>query len=70
MEALSTVIDLIQKGLGGIGLFYIILGGYHFFDGYRADNSSDQAKGGKQTIAGAGIMALATVAVPLLKNIF
>lgn len=70
MEALTAIVDIVGKVVTGVGLFFFIMGGYHFFDGYKSENSPDQIKGGKELVAGGGIFLIGTQVVPMLASIF
>lgn len=68
MEALTTILGIVQKILIAIGAGTAVLGGYHFFDGFKNDNSPAKSDGIKQMISGAGIALLAGILITVINN--
>jgi len=63
ITVLTTIVTLLGAGFGGWGLI-------NLFEGYGNDNPGARSQGIKQLIAGAGIVIVAQVLLPLLKNMF
>jgi hypothetical protein len=62
-EALQTLLILIGAGMGVWGIINLL-------EGYGNDNPGAKSQGIKQLMAGAGIVVIAVIAIPLLKNLF
>lgn len=70
MEMLTAMVDIVGKVIMAIGMYFVVIGGYTFFDGYKSENSADLAKGGKILAGGGGILLLGSQIVPMLSGIF
>ena len=70
MEILTATINLAKVVMSAVGAYYVVLGGYTWFEGYKSNNSSDQSAGGKQLVSGGGIILLAQTVIPMLGSLF
>ena len=62
-----TVLQSLLIAIGaGLGLWGLV----NLLEGYGSDNPASKSQGIKQLMAGAGIMLIATILVPLLSNVF
>lgn len=70
MEFFTTGIDVIQKLVfllaAGLGVWGVI----NLLEGYGNDNPGAKSQGMKQFMAGAGLALVATLLIPVLKNLF
>ncbi len=60
--ALQTVMILIGAGLGAWGIFGLL-------EAYGSDNAAGKAAGIKQLMGGGGVILLATILIPKLKDL-
>ena len=61
IQVLITIVTLLGAGFGAWGLI-------NLFEGYGNDNPGARSQGIKQLLAGGGIVIVAQVLLPLLKN--
>lgn len=68
MDVFSKGIEVISKIGIALGIFFLIWGAIHLWEGYGGDNPAARSQGLKQFIAGAGIVVVATVLIPMLSG--
>ncbi|EOO25443.1 hypothetical protein IIU_06184 [Bacillus cereus VD133] len=70
MDFFSKGVDVLQKLVILIGAGLGVWGVVNLLEGYGNDNPGAKSQGMKQFMGGAGIVLIATLLVPSLKNLF
>jgi uncharacterized protein YacL len=70
MDFFSKGVDVLQKLVILIGAGLGVWGVVNLLEGYGNDNPGAKSQGMKQFMSGAGIVLIATLLVPSLKNLF
>ena len=70
MEFFTTAINVLKMLVIAIGAGILVWGGVNLMEGYGSDNPASRSQGIKQIMAGGGIIAIGTLLVPLLANLF
>ena len=63
ISTLSSIVTLLGAGVGVWGIINLL-------EGYGGDNPAAKSQGMKQLMAGAGIVLIAQVLIPMLSTIF
>lgn len=70
MEFFNTGVDVMQKLVILIGAGLGVWGAVNLLEGYGNDNPGAKSQGMKQFMAGAGIVIIAMMLIPMLKTLF
>ena len=70
MDIFIQALSVVQAILFHIGASLAIWGIVNLLEGYGSDNPGAKSQGIKQFVAGAGVVLIGIVLVPLLANLF
>ena len=70
MDIFISALSVVQAILYLVGAALVIWGIVNLLEGYGSDNPGAKSQGIKQFVAGAGVVLIGIVLVPLLANLF
>ena len=70
MVFFSSAIDVLKLAVTAIGGGVGVLGIINLLEGYGGDNPAAKSQGGKQLMAGGGIVLVAQMVIPQLTSLF